>query len=321
MEPCKVGTRWITSFRMCIALLTAMLVMPMVYAGEPVTLRYRWQPGETLQYLIAADLEGATRERGTRVVMLRARTEMPITLRTLSVSATGVAKIQVACENTTVSIEMLGQMVNLSVDARGVKGELNGAPLPRNVMADLEPELTELQKLIRQNFVVRLDARGAMADPPIGGADQVRQLLPLMDLPELPVREGDSLVSRARFDGPYAGVGGTAGVLSRYVQDVTYFLKAIEGEVGDYWAVVESQQNSALGRMRLEGGGEVDVTLSVRSLARFDIRNGRLQSEQLAATFIARPLRSRETTFEVVVRREIVLRGSINGGGNVSSNN
>ncbi|MEM4723417.1 MAG: hypothetical protein QXP01_00220 [Candidatus Hadarchaeum sp.] len=321
MAPYNSGTMRALTSRVCAVLLAATLIMPVVWAGEPVTLRYRWQPGETLEYLIAANLEGATREGGARVVILRARTEMPITLRTLSVGVTGVATIQVACERITVSVEMLGQMVNLSVDARGVKGDLNGAPLSRKVMADLEPELTELQKLVRQSFVVRLDARGTMADSPLGCADQVRQLLPLIDLPELPVREGDSFVSRARFDGPYAGVGGTAGALSRYVQDVTYLLKAIEGEVDNCWAVVESQQNSTLGRMRLEGGSEVDVTLSMRSSGRFDIGNGRLQSEQLTATFTARPLRSRESPFEVVVRREIALCGGKNGGGSASRNN
>jgi len=129
--------------------------------SEAVTLRYRWQVGETLHYSVRMNVEAtAVSAEGYRANVLSLNMNMPVSFQVLAVEPSGTAAVAIRYGDVKMAMGVLGQKLDVGVTARSVTASLNGTSLPASQLAELKGDLAPVQRLIRDGLRLVISDRG-----------------------------------------------------------------------------------------------------------------------------------------------------------------
>lgn len=207
-------------------------------AGDPVSLKLNWKPGETYRY--RCDQDVSTSSGGQTMQM---QFSINVSLKVLGTGGTSsptpppegptqmtsqaqsfalggrTTDIELRYGDMTTTMRLSGQTLTFHVDQKVVKGTLNGSPLPASKMAELRKEIKPLQELL--GAVIRIQITDSGRITSVAGLEKLdaatqkdlaMDLLESMLLPDRPLKVGEHYLEKknvARFASRNAGSNGS----------------------------------------------------------------------------------------------------------------
>lgn len=228
---------WIFSF-----LLFLFGAQAVAAAGDPVSIKLNWKPGETYRYKM--DLESSTTSPGQTLHM---RVSTNLSLKVVGIGGTAsppplpaatqqmasptpsfalggrTTDIELRYGDMNTSIGVSGRTLAVHVDPNAVKATLNGSPLPASQMEAFRKEIQPLQELLRTVVRIQMSDSGRIVS--VAGLEKLdaatqkdlaMEILESMLLPDKPLKVGEHYVENRTIRpfasaNPGTGAGGGDG--------------------------------------------------------------------------------------------------------------
>ncbi len=294
-----------------------------VFAGEqePIDLRLKWQPGQTLRYKL--DLDATTYADGQSMRMgLQTQVDVRVVETAKASDAQAwqdgddpgqddpskaissgeeVMTLELTQRPVVTTISMQGQRLVLTVSGDDVTASVNGRTLGQSELAQLRNDAAPLQQALKAPIQLAMTRTGKVVRVSgLEGLDpETKKQLAMsyfdsFQLPETPKKVGEQFLNTRRLDSLFPNQPNTAsGALAPSTLDIISTLKLVAKDPqGRRVAEIHTPMKHRFERVPLDENGTMgSVDLDMASTTSFEVDRGTITAENVRGTVMMRPER------------------------------
>ncbi len=328
-----------TMSKMTVWSMSMMLVLisaqAMAAAGDPVSIKLNWKPGETYQYKM--DFDTSTSSQGETMHM---QFSTKVSLKVLGIGGTaatapipnGAAQmasqsqsfsmgghttdIELRYGDMNMTIGVSGRTLAIHVDQNAARATLNGSPIPATQLEAFRKEVKPLQELLRTVVRIQMSDSGRIVS--VAGLEKLdaatqkelaMEILESMLLPDKPLKVGEHYVEkktlgRLASGNPGAGAGGRDGATVELQRTLKSVRKTKGGiNVAEFSAPLQRKfENFPLDDRGTSGTAETNLVFK----SHIDVDKGTILKETAEGTILVTPRGSGKMTVKTRLTMSLV---------------